>query len=139
MVRTQDRVPKEKLTREKICQFIWDRYIENSRPKFEIDEEEALKFFEEYYSKHPLNTDDECFYYGVLLYERAFADDHNRARYLVKAQEVFGVYRSVSGDTEWDAIEDRYADVCDIIESEKLLDSVLYDLRMKFLRHAGGR
>ena len=124
MVRTQDKLPKEKLTREKICQFIWDRYIENSRPKFEIEEDEALKFFEEYYSKHPLNTDDECFYYGVLLYERAFADDQNRARFLVKAREVFGVYRSVSGDTEWDAIEDRYADVCDIIDSENLLENV---------------
>jgi len=124
MVRTQDKLPKEKLTREKICQFIWDRYIENARPKFEIEEDEALKFFEEYYSKHPLNTDDECFYYGVLLYERAFADDQNRARFLVKAREVFSVYRSVSGDTEWDAIEDRYADVCDIIDSENLLENV---------------
>ncbi|MCW8139786.1 MAG: SUMF1/EgtB/PvdO family nonheme iron enzyme [Planctomycetota bacterium] len=113
------------LNPETVRQYVWARYIDNVRPRVEIDEDQALKLFEDHYSKHPLNQDDECFYFGILLYERAFsAEDATRARYLVKAKEVFEVYRRVSGETEWDVIEDRYADVCDIIESEGLLEKV---------------
>lgn len=110
----------ERPSMEKVRQYIWARYIDNVKARFEIDEEQALKVFEEHYGKHPLNQDDECFYYGILLYERAFSDDKNRAKYLVKSKEVFDIYRRVSGETEWDVIEDRFADVCDIIEREGL-------------------
>jgi formylglycine-generating enzyme required for sulfatase activity len=110
-----------------VRKYVWARYIDNERPKVPVDEDAALKMFEDYYSKHPLNQDDECFYYGILLYERASVLDESsatRARYLVKAKEVFEVYRQVSGETEWDVIEDRYADVCQFIESEGLLEKV---------------
>ncbi|MGE0709777.1 MAG: formylglycine-generating enzyme family protein [Planctomycetota bacterium] len=112
------------LTRDEICQYIWAKYIDAAKPPLELDESEALRFFEKFYSKFPLNDDSECFFYGILLYEQAFSDDVNRARYLVKAKEVFDVYRRVTGDTEWDAVEDRYADVCDMISSEGLLEKV---------------
>ena len=119
MVKVSDPV-SEKPSIERARQYIWARYIDSVRAPFSIDEELALKAFEEHYSRHPLNQDEECFYYGILLYERAFSDDTNRARYLVKAKEVFDIYRKVSGETEWDVIEDRFADVCDLIESEGL-------------------
>ncbi|RMG08620.1 MAG: hypothetical protein D6731_21455 [Planctomycetota bacterium] len=112
------------LTREKINEYIWAKYIDNTKPPTEIDEEQALHFFERFYGKHPLNQDEECFYYGILLYERSFSDEANRARYLVKAKEVFECYRNITGETEWDVVEDRLADVLDIIESENLLESV---------------
>ena len=112
------------LTREQICQYVWARYVDNTTPKVVCDEDEALTFFEDYYAKHPLNEDDECFFYGVLLYERAFSDETNRARYLVKARDVFEVYRKVSGETEWDVIEDRLTDVNDIIKTENLESKV---------------
>lgn len=115
---------KQPPTRENVIKYVWARYVDNERPRVEVDEDAALRMFEDYYSKHPLNTDDECFYYGILLYERAFSDEANRARYLVKAREVLEVYRKVSGETEWDVIEDRFADVCDIVESEGLLAKV---------------
>lgn len=124
MVKTQDTKEAPELTRERICQYVWARYIDNTKPPFEIDEEQAVHFFEKYYAKHPLTEDEECFYYGILLYELAFSDDRNRARYLVKAKEVIEVYRNVTGETEWDVIEDRFADVQDLIESEGLLEKV---------------
>ena len=111
---------KDPLTREKICQYVWARYIDNVKAPFEIDEEEAVHFFEKYYAKHPLNEDEECFYYAILLYERAFADEGNRARLFVKSKEVFEVYRNITGETEWDVIELRYEDVVDLIETEGL-------------------
>jgi len=124
MVKTDEKKKAAPLTREQICEYIWTRYIDLGRAKREIDEEAALQFFEEYYSKHPLNTDEECFYYGILLYERAFSDEANRDRFLVKAKEVLETYREQTGETEWEAIELRYEDVCDMVESENLLEKV---------------
>jgi formylglycine-generating enzyme required for sulfatase activity len=112
------------LTRDVICQYVWKKYVDNAKPDGEVDEQEALRFFESHYSKFPLNDDSECFFYGILLYELSFSDDANRARYLVKAKQVFEVYRNVTGDNEWDAVEDRYADVCDTIKDEGLLAKV---------------
>jgi hypothetical protein len=88
MVKVNEQVT---LTPELVRKYVWTRYIDSERFNVEVDEEQALKLFEDYYSKHPLDQDDECFYYGILLFERAFASDgdKNRARYLVKAKEVF--------------------------------------------------
>lgn len=119
MIKTAD-AGHPQLSLEQVNQYIWAKYIDNARPPIEVNEDQALKLYEQHYAKHPLNEDDECFYYGILLYEAAFRDDKNRARYLVKAKEVFEVYRNVSGETEWDVIEDRLADTLDIIKKEKL-------------------
>ena len=62
------------LNRQKINEYIWTVYVENQKAPFKIDEQDALHFFERFYAKHPINEDDECFYYGVLLYEQAFVD-----------------------------------------------------------------
>jgi formylglycine-generating enzyme required for sulfatase activity len=109
-------------TTDQINQYIWAKYIDNTRPPIEVNEDQALKVYEQHYAKHPLNEDDECFYYGILLFEAAFRakDDKLRARYFVKAREVFEVYRNVSGETEWDVIEERLADTIEIIKKEKL-------------------
>lgn len=112
------------LNRQKINEYIWTVYVENQKAPFELDESEALHFFERFYAKHPINEDDECFYYGVLLYEQAFVDEPNRDRYLVKAQEVFRLYRELSGETEWDVVEDRLEDVSQMIKDEDLLSKV---------------
>lgn len=122
MVSLKGKAMGSDLTRDKICQYVWARYIDNASPEVEVDEQEAVHFFEKYYSKHPLNEDSECFFYAILLYELAFIDETNRARYLVKAKEVFEVYRNISGDTEWDATEDRYIDTCDMIERDGLVE-----------------
>jgi formylglycine-generating enzyme required for sulfatase activity len=124
MVKTEGKVTGVDLSREKICQYVWATYVDATKAPFEMDEGEALRFFEKFYAKHPLNEDKECFFYGILLYEQAFQDDVNRARFLVKAREVFQVYRKVTGDNEWDAVEDRLADVEEMIQEEGLEEKV---------------
>lgn len=124
MVKTEGKVGGVDLSREKICQYVWATYVDATKAPFELDEGEAVSFFEKFYAKHPLNEDKECFFYGILLYEMAFQDEVNRARYLVKAREVFEVYRKVTGDTEWDAVEDRYLDVQEMIKEEGLEEKV---------------
>ncbi len=104
---------------EKTNQYIWNRYIDNAKVYGEVDEDDAVRKFEEYYSKHSLNEDDDCFYYGVLLYEKSFAaEKKTRIRFLRKAQEIFKLYREMSGETDWDVIEDRLEDVNSIFEEE---------------------
>lgn len=104
---------------EVVRKYVWTRYIDGEKPRKEIDEVAALKMFEEHYAKHPLNADDQCFFYGILLYERAFQDAASRAKYLVRAKEVLGIYQKMTGE-EWDVIDDRHADASEIIEREGL-------------------
>lgn len=108
------------LTLDKVKQYVWAFYIDETRPPVKIDEDAAIKLYESHYGKHPINEDEECFYYGILLYEAAFRDEKNRARYLTKAKEVFEIYRQTSGETEWDVIENRLADAVDFIKKEGL-------------------
>jgi len=108
------------LTLERVKQYVWAVYIDSIRPDNKIDEDAALKLYEQKYAKQSINEDDEFFYYGILLYEGAFRDDKNRARYLTKAKEVFEIYRQVSGETEWDVIENRLEDAKDFIKKEGL-------------------
>ena len=35
------------LTREKICQYVWARYIDNVKAPFQLDEEQAVHGFRE--------------------------------------------------------------------------------------------
>lgn len=103
---------------EKLNQYIWARYIDNAKTYAQQDEFQGLRDMEAYYSKHSLNEDDECFYFGVLLYEMAFLSDDKRLRYLRKAKEVFTIYKEISGEADWDAIEDRLEDITEILKDE---------------------
>ena len=102
--------------RNNFLTYLWTRYIDNQRPRIEFDELRIIQFFERYYEAHPL--DQESFYYGIVLYERAFseADESVRRRMLAKAREVFVAYRTVSGETGFDAVEDRLEDLNEILE-----------------------
>lgn len=108
---------KQELTRDQINQYIWKRYIDNTSNYTVLSESDALKFFERYYSKHPINEDDECFFFGVLCFELAFqtADETKQARLLGKAKEVLQIYRQTSGEEDWDAIEDRLEECNDFL------------------------
>ena len=105
---------------EKTNQYIWNRYIDNAKTDIVVDEDDALRKFEEHYSKHALNEDDDCFYYGILLYEKSFAapDGEARIRYLRKTRQIFNIYREITGETDWDVIEDRLEDINSIFEEE---------------------
>lgn len=107
------------LTREQINQYIWKRYIDNTSNYTEVDEQEALRFFERYYAKHPLNEDDECFYFGILCFEMAFQREEGdeQIRLIRKAKEVMEIYRTASGEDDWDAIEDRLEECREFMES----------------------
>ena len=97
------------LTIERIQQYVWTRYVDFEPAPFELDEEQALALLAEHYREHPLGEDSECFYYGILAYERSFTSEGLRKDMLTKAREVFEAYRQqTSPDFTWDVVDDRY-------------------------------
>ncbi len=97
------------LTRQRIQEYVWARYVDFEPAPFTLDEAQAAATLEAHYREHAMSDDSECFYYGILAYELAFADERNRRRYLVAAVQAFEAYRQqTSPDFAWDVVEDRY-------------------------------
>jgi hypothetical protein len=80
---------------------------------YPLDEDKALAFLERHYRDVPVDTDAECFYYGILAYERSFASDRSRPTSLATlALSLFESYRrQVGHDFRWEPVEDRYMDL----------------------------
>jgi hypothetical protein len=114
-----DAVPSE-LSVATIQQYVWARYVEFEQAPFEVDEEAALALFRSHYASHPLEQDSECFYFGILAYERSFADPEHQLERLREAVHAFEAYRGqTSVDFTWDAVEDRYLDAVEALKAPK--------------------
>ena len=104
------------LTIERIQRYVWARYVSYEAPPFPIDEDQALAFLEAHYRAHPMAEDAECFYYGILAYERSFAVPEQRRPLLLRALQAFQAHRELtSEDFAWESVDDRYADVLDAL------------------------
>jgi hypothetical protein len=104
------------LTVPRVQQYVWSRYVQFETPAFEVDEDEGLALLEKHYAGRPMRTDSECFYYGILAYERSFANEQLRLLYMRKALEAFDAYHhQVTPDFKWEPVEDRYAHVVDTL------------------------
>lgn len=116
---------KTELTRELIKQYIWKRYIDNTSNYPDVNDVEAIEVFERYYAKHPVNEDDECFYFGVLCFEAAWCcdDEAKQARLILKAKEILEIYRKISEEQDWDVVEDRLEECRDFIAENNLEQS----------------
>lgn len=98
-----------------IQQYVWSRYVKFEDAPFQIDEAEALRILEEHYRTHSLTSDSECFYYGILAYELAFAQP-DPTPYLRKALAAFLAYRGqISSDFSFEAVDDRYTDALETL------------------------
>ncbi|MDF1666335.1 MAG: SUMF1/EgtB/PvdO family nonheme iron enzyme [Planctomycetota bacterium] len=113
---------KTELTRELIKQYIWKRYIDLTSNYPDVNDIEAIEVFERYYAKHPVNEDDECFYFGVLCFEAAWCceDKQKQARLILKAKEILEIYRTSSEEQDWVVVEDRLEECRDFIAENNL-------------------
>ncbi|MGE0713604.1 MAG: hypothetical protein AB7N76_07265 [Planctomycetota bacterium] len=99
-------------TLEDIQRYVWAKYVSYDAPPFALDEDRALAVLQSHYREHAMASDAECFYYGILAYERSFASPARRKPLLVTALEAFEAYRrQVSSDFAWEAVDDRYREV----------------------------
>lgn len=117
------------LTLELIKSYVWKRYIDNVSKYPDVDDEEAARRFELHYSKHPINEDHDCFYFGVLLFELAWttADEEKMKRLIFRSMAVLELYRKQSGEDDWDVIEDRLEECRDFIAENNLRQSDYLD------------
>lgn len=113
---------KEAPSRKLINEYIWKRYIDNTSNYPDVEDKEALDELERFYAKHPVNEDQECVYYGVLLFEMAWQteDKPRQAQLIVKAKEVLEIYRRLTEETDWDVVEDRLEECREFISENAL-------------------
>ncbi len=101
---------KEKV--QKIKEFIWQKYVDYVHPSStDIQEEEAVKSLEQYFAAVDPAEDNECYYLGILLFELAFQNADRTKIYLAKAKTIFERYRTQTGETDWDVVEDRLEEI----------------------------
>ena len=107
---------KEKV--QKIKEFIWQKYVDYVHPVNEdVKEHEAVAILEKYFAAADSDEDPESYYLGVLLFELAFTQPDREKLYLAKAKTIFEEYRTRSGETDWDVIEDRLEEIDDSLSS----------------------
>jgi formylglycine-generating enzyme required for sulfatase activity len=112
-----------------IREYLWSKYVDLDDPEVSYLEDEILAIIEAYYEDVPLESDKECFYYGILLFERGWEVEERREEYFYKAKKIFYLYRELSGETDWEPVEDRIEDIEGYFEQEKL---VFADLEEKY-------
>ncbi|HBP18806.1 MAG TPA: hypothetical protein DEA08_13610 [Planctomycetes bacterium] len=92
-----------------IQHYVWTRYVEHGLPEQPLDEAQALMTLEAHHAARGLDADAECFYYGILAFERSFAEPERSTQLLRRALAAFCAYRGqTSHDFVWEAVEDRY-------------------------------
>lgn len=102
------------LTAQRVQQYIWTRYVEFKPAPFDLDEEEGLALLRRHHEARPIGADAECFYLGILAYERSFASESALLPCLRLALDAFEAWRGqVSQELRWAPVDDRHEDVID--------------------------
>lgn len=103
---------------KRVTEHVWTRYVDGGRGKPGFDEGWALRLLAERYDGGLVDAD--LWNYGVLLFEHAFQDEGKRSERLLRCRAVLSTYRDLAPEP-WDVVDDRLAEVTDIIEREKLV------------------
>lgn len=116
---------KATLTLTAVKEYIWAKYVENEDVPEDLDEEDILAFFEDHYRENRVEDDPEPFYFGILMFEMAWDHADRKKEFFYLARQLFRMYRDVSGETDWETVEDRLADIDDYFQGEGIdLDSL---------------
>ncbi len=111
-----------------VKEYIWAKYIENE-PDLDcpLSDEEMLAVMDEYYASSPPESDPEIFYYGVLLFEMAYevADEAKQEEFFIRAKRMLEMYRTTSGEQDWDAVEDRLEDIDSTLSSKGITPEMI--------------
>jgi len=106
---------KEKVQKIKEC--VWTKYVDYGHPAVEVKDEEALDILDKYFAAVDPEEDPESYYLGILLFELAFQKPDVEKLYLAKAKLILESYRTRSGETDWDVIEDRLEEIEDSLSA----------------------
>ena len=108
-----------------IREYVWAKYIDYAHGGDDIDEARALAKLEKHHREHTIADDGETYYLGILYFEQAFAKSEADTLYLARAQRILEQYLGRSGESGWEAIDDRIeeardalADIDDAVRTE---------------------
>ncbi len=113
-----------------IKEYVFAKYVEFGTPARELDEDAAIATLEAHYRQVATSVDGESYFLGILLFENAENHPEKRRQMMARAKLLFERYRERTGERDWDAIEDRLADVDDFLdrlppaEAKALLEKV---------------
>jgi len=102
---------KEQIKR--IQNFVWARHVDGSdKYDHSIDEQEALRTLDGFYSEIGNRNSRDQVYLGILLFEHAFElPEAEQSAYFERARKIFNFYKKVTGENDWAAVEDRLEDI----------------------------
>jgi formylglycine-generating enzyme required for sulfatase activity len=92
-------------------EYVYDAYVEGGAAQ-PIDEEAACRVLDEYYARPDKAGDSDCFYPGILYFERGFEDEERKEEFFRRALFWLQRHRQITGEA-WDAIDDRLLDIED--------------------------
>lgn len=114
--------PKKSL--KEVHEYVWCKYIDNTDVDDDLDDETALQLLEESFGRVDLSRNKDFYSYGVLLFEMAFAEPERQLAYFTRARRVLEKYREVSGEMDWEEINDRLEDIDAYLDEEGVLPQV---------------
>jgi len=108
-------LPRENRVKDeikRIHEYVWARHIDGSdHYDHSINEEEAIRVLDAHYSEIGNRNSPDQVYLGILLFERAFEYPDEQADLFERARKIFEFYRRVTGEDDWQAVEDRLEDI----------------------------
>jgi serine/threonine-protein kinase len=100
---------------KKVKEFVWTKYVDYGHPSADIGEEDALEVLSKYFATVDPEEDGESYYLGIILFELAYQKPEVEKLYLAKAKTIFEGYRTRTGETDWDVVEDRLEEIDDAL------------------------
>ncbi len=105
MTKTKD------LNLTEVKEYIWSKYIDLEEAESVYDEKEFLPLFEKHYETTNIESDNENFYYGIVLFEQGWNNPDDQEKFFYKAYRIFNIYKKLSGENDWESVEDRMEDI----------------------------
>ena len=100
-----------------IQEYVFLKYIEGARMDTVFDEDVALQILDEHYNRAENRGDSECVYLGILYFEVGYEKEPEaQIEYFRRAKYWLDSHLQITGE-EWDAVDDRLADLNEFFES----------------------
>ena len=101
-----------------ISEYVYTKHVDNAAVD-DLDELEAIRILERYYTQPANREDGECVYLGILYFELGFEQETEEEQldFFRRAKYWLDHHKTLTGE-EWDAVDDRLGDLEDIFEAK---------------------
>ena len=108
----------------RIHEYVWSRHIDGSdHYDHAVDEDESIRILDAHYSEIGNRNNPDQLYLGILLFERAFEHPDEQSDLFGRAKKILEFYRRMTGEEDWEPVEDRLADIYAFFGEDKAAES----------------